>query len=65
MHIFHSRENIKTCIFTAVKIQDLIFSRDKNRKIGTTFFSMWSKGSLKVEESVTLNVLGNLANGEL
>ena len=38
MHIFHSRENIKTCIFTAVKIQDLIFSRDRNRKIGTTFF---------------------------
>ena len=26
MHIFHSRENIKTCTFTAVKIQDLIFS---------------------------------------
>ena len=25
MHIFHSRENIKTCTFTAVKIQDLIF----------------------------------------
>ena len=24
MHIFHSRGNIKTCIFTAVKIQDLI-----------------------------------------
>ena len=38
MHIFHSRENIKTCIFTAVKIQDLIFSREKNRNIGTTFF---------------------------
>ena len=38
MHIFHSRENIKTCIFTEVKIQDLIFSRDRNRKIGTTFF---------------------------
>ena len=38
MHIFHSRENIKTCIFTAVKIQDLIFSREGNRKIGTTFF---------------------------
>ena len=38
MHIFHSRENIKTCIFTAVKIQDLIFSQEKNRKIGTTFF---------------------------
>ena len=38
MHIFHSRENIKTCIFTAVKIQDLIFSRENNRKIGTTFF---------------------------
>ena len=37
MHIFHSRENIKTCIFTAVKIQDLIFSREK-KKIGTTFF---------------------------
>ena len=34
----HSHENIKTCIFTAVKIQDLIFSRDRNRKIGTTFF---------------------------
>ena len=47
MHIFHSRENIKTCIFTAVKIQDLIFSRERNRKIGTTFsiFSIWSKGS--------------------
>ena len=38
MHIFHSRENIKTCIFTAVKIQYLIFSREGNRKIGTTFF---------------------------
>ena len=38
MHIFHSRENIKTCIFTVVKIQDLIFSQDRNRKIGTTFF---------------------------
>ena len=35
MHIFHSRKNIKT----AVKIQDLIFSQEKNRKIGTTFFS--------------------------
>ena len=30
MHIFHSRENIKTCIFTTVKIQDLIFSRERN-----------------------------------
>ena len=38
MHIFHSCENIKTCIFTAVKIQDLIFSWERNRKIGTTFF---------------------------
>ena len=38
MHIFHSRENIKICIFTAVKIQDLIFSRERNRKMGTTFF---------------------------
>ena len=27
----------KTCIFTAVKIQDLIYSRERNRKIGTTF----------------------------
>ena len=27
MHIFHSCENIKTYIFTAVKIQDLTFSR--------------------------------------
>ena len=43
MHIFHSCENIKTYIFTAVKIQDLIFSRDRNRKIGTTFFLIWSK----------------------
>ena len=38
MHIFHSHENIKTCIFTAVKIQDLIFSQERNLKIGTTFF---------------------------
>ena len=38
MHIFHSCENIKSCIFTAVKIQDLIFSRERNLKIGTTFF---------------------------
>ena len=38
MHIFHNHENIKTCIFTAVKIQDLIFSREGNCKIGTTFF---------------------------
>ena len=46
MYIFHSRENIKTCIFTAVKIQvftavkiqDLIFSRNRHRKIVTTFF---------------------------
>ena len=38
MHIFHRRENIKTCIFTAVKIQDLIFSRERDSKIGTTFF---------------------------
>ena len=39
MHIFHSHENIKTCIFTAVKIQDLIFSWERNHKIGSTFFS--------------------------
>ena len=31
---FHSSDNI----FTAVKKQDLIFSRERNRKIGTTFF---------------------------
>ena len=36
--MFHSHENIKTCIFTAVKIQDLIFSRERNCKIGNTFF---------------------------
>ena len=42
MHIFHSRENIKACIFTAVKIQDLIFSREINLKIGTTFFLFFS-----------------------
>ena len=47
MLTFHSRENIKTCIFTAVKMQDLIFSWERNRKIGTIFsiFSIWSKGS--------------------
>ena len=38
MHIFHSRESIKTGIFTAVKIQDLIFSLERNHKIGTSFF---------------------------
>ena len=38
MHIFHRRENIKTCIFTAVKIKYFIFSQERNRKIGTTFF---------------------------
>ena len=38
MILFHSHENTKTCTFTVVKIQDLIFSREKNRKIGTTFF---------------------------
>ena len=37
MHIFHSHENTKTCIFTAVKIQDLIFSRERSRKIGTLY----------------------------
>ena len=36
--MFHSRENIKTCIYTAVKIQDLKFSRETNRKNGPTFF---------------------------
>ena len=46
MHIFHSRENIKTCIFTAVKIQDLIFSRERKRKIGTPFF-LFSKYGLR------------------
>ena len=46
MNIFHSRENIKTCIFTAVKIQDLIFSQERNRKIGTTFF-LFSKYGLR------------------
>ena len=52
MHIFHSRENIKTCIFTAVilqdavKIQDLIFSRERNRKVGTSLF-LFSQYGLK------------------
>ena len=44
MHIFHSRENIKTCIFIAVKIQDLIFSWERNHKIGTTFFLLSQYG---------------------
>ena len=46
MHIFHSRENIKACIFKIRKIQDLIFSRERNRKIGTTFF-LFSQYGLK------------------
>ena len=37
MHIFHSCENIKTCIFTAVKIQDLTFSREKTVKLELLF----------------------------
>ena len=48
MHIFHSRENIKTCIFTAVKIQDLIFSRETETvrlELLFSIFSIWSKGS--------------------
>ena len=31
MHIFHSRENIKTCIFTAVKIQEYFHSSENTR----------------------------------
>ena len=46
MHIFHSHENIKTCIFTAVNIQDLIFSGERNCKIGNTFF-LFSQYGLK------------------
>ena len=46
MDIFHSHENIKTCIFTAVKIQDLMFSQERNRKIGT-FFSLFSQFCIK------------------
>ena len=42
MHLFHSRENIKkTLVFSQqekYKIKDLIFSQERNRKIGTTFF---------------------------
>ena len=38
MHIFHSCENIKTCIFTAVKIQDLIFSRERKPYDWNYFF---------------------------
>ena len=41
MNIFQSRENIKTCIFTAVKIQDLIFSRDRN------YFFLFSQYGLR------------------
>ena len=52
MHIFHSCENIKTCIFTAVKIQDFIFSRERNHKIGTTFFFF-----LNMEKEATLYVI--------
>ena len=36
--VFHSGENIKKLYFTAVKKQDFIFSQERNRKIGTTFF---------------------------
>ena len=41
MHIFHSRKNIKTCIFTAVKKQDLIFSHERN------YFFLFSQYSLR------------------
>ena len=44
MHIFHSRENIKICIFTAVKMQDFIFSWERNRKIGTIFLFFFQYG---------------------
>ena len=48
MHIFHSRENIKNLYFhsseNTVKIQDLIVSRKRNRKIGTTFFLLSQYG---------------------
>ena len=39
MHKLHNHENIKTCIITAVRIQDLIFSQERN--IGTIFFSQY------------------------
>ena len=45
MHIFHSRENIKTCIFTAVKIQDLIFSRERN--LDWKYFFLFSQYGLR------------------
>ena len=44
MHIFHSRENIKICIFTAVKMQDFIFSWERNRKIGNIFLFFFQYG---------------------
>ena len=40
MHIFHGHENIKTCIFTAVKIQDLIFSLERYGLRETTLYSI-------------------------
>ena len=54
MHIFHSSENIKTCIFTAVKIQDLIFSWETNRKIGTTFFLFSQYGLREYNANLSL-----------
>ena len=53
MHILHSRENIKSCIFTAVKIQDLIFSQERTRKIGTTFFLFCQYGLREATLSVS------------
>ena len=38
MHIFHSCENIKTCIFIAVKMQDLIFSQERTVRLKLLFF---------------------------
>ena len=44
MHILHSHEKIKTCIFTAVKIQDLIFSRERNLK---NYFFLFSEYGIR------------------
>ena len=39
MHIFHSR-----LYFNSSEIQDLIFSRERDRKIGTTFLLFFQYG---------------------
>ena len=41
---------------TAVKIQDLIFSQERNRKIGTTFFQFSQYGQYGLREATLYGI---------